>query len=66
MWKLRFHFDPALRLTRDIEDEFYQIAHEALNNALKHADAQRVEICVQRAESATDSAQLEESERPQK
>jgi signal transduction histidine kinase len=39
-------FDPALHLPGAVEDEFYHIAQEALNNALKHATAQTVTVYV--------------------
>lgn len=35
------------RLTRTIQEELYHIAQEALNNALKHAKAQQVQVILQ-------------------
>jgi len=36
--------DPAIVLSRPVEEELYRLASEALNNALKHADATEVGV----------------------
>jgi signal transduction histidine kinase len=38
--------DEELTLSPKIEDGLYRIAQEALNNALKHAQAQRIAVCL--------------------
>jgi signal transduction histidine kinase/ligand-binding sensor domain-containing protein len=41
-----------IELASDVEEELYRIAQEALNNALKHAKASRVELSIRAAEGA--------------
>jgi signal transduction histidine kinase len=38
------HYDRSVHFPPDVEDELYQIAQEALNNALKHAGASEVTV----------------------
>jgi signal transduction histidine kinase len=40
--------DPALRLPENAERVMFRAAQEALRNVVKHANAQRVEVCVDR------------------
>jgi signal transduction histidine kinase len=40
--------DPALRLPENAERVIFRAAQEALRNVVKHADAERVEVCVDR------------------
>jgi signal transduction histidine kinase len=42
--------DPALRAPLGVEDALYRIAQEALNNALRHAQARTVRLSVQRTD----------------
>ena len=44
----RWEIEPDLKLPGDLEVELYYIAQEALNNALKHAEATRVRIRLER------------------
>ncbi|MBE7551523.1 MAG: GAF domain-containing protein [Anaerolineales bacterium] len=44
--ELKVAGDEELLLPPKIEDGLYRIAQEALNNALKHAQAQRISICL--------------------
>ena len=39
-----------IELAADVEEELYRIAQEALNNALKHAQASRVELTIRSIE----------------
>lgn len=50
------HGDPDVRLSRESEHEVYRLAHEALNNVLKHAHARHVTV---RLEVEGDRAVLE-------
>jgi signal transduction histidine kinase len=45
------------RLSSDVEDGLYRIAHEALNNTIKHAHAKNIMISIQR-EPASISMQI--------
>ena len=44
--ELKVEGDEELSLPPKIEEGLYRIAQEALNNALKHAQAQRITICL--------------------
>jgi signal transduction histidine kinase/ligand-binding sensor domain-containing protein len=44
--KMEFKVDNDVRLPLEIEEGLYRIAQEALNNALKHASAQSVSVCL--------------------
>jgi signal transduction histidine kinase len=44
--------DPDISLPPQMEEELYRLASEALNNALKHADASRVGVQLSREEGA--------------
>jgi len=50
---VQFHVEGTERLGRDCRQELYQIAQEALNNALKHSRAQAVRILLRFAEKET-------------
>jgi len=43
---MEFDVDREVRVPIDIEEGLYRIAQEALNNALKHASAQGVSVCL--------------------
>jgi signal transduction histidine kinase len=49
---LRTEFKTNLeeRLSLDVEEELYRIALEALNNALKHAQARNIRVCLRQDE----------------
>lgn len=44
--ELKVEGDEELSLPAKVEDGLYRIAQEALNNALKHAQAQRISVCL--------------------
>ena len=54
-WKIEFKAD-AMRLPQDIETGLYRIIHEAITNARKHADTERLRI---RITSAGDQVRAE-------
>ena len=51
--KTELHVEISERLPGNIEEGFYRIAQEALNNVLKHAQARRVLIEVKSSEQIT-------------
>lgn len=50
---VQFHVEGTERLGKECRQELYQIAQEALNNALKHSRAQAVKIHLQFGEKET-------------
>ena len=48
----RVRVDGEVELAPDLEEELYGIAQEALNNALKHAKASKVELSVRVADKS--------------
>lgn len=54
--KIEFTVPTEARLPIEIEEGLYRIAHEALNNALKHAEASKVSVTLV---ITTDTVQLE-------
>ncbi|MGA2640209.1 MAG: GAF domain-containing protein [Spirochaetia bacterium] len=50
---VQFHVEGTERLGKECRQELYQIAQEALNNALKHSRAQAVRILLQYGEKET-------------
>jgi len=42
--KIRLHYDPALRPPIEVGNAWYRIAELALENAVQHAEASRIEV----------------------
>ena len=47
------YIDPTIGMTRSVEKDLYQLTSEALNNALKHADASKVEVRLEKQNGQT-------------
>jgi signal transduction histidine kinase len=56
-------FDAALEISGDIERELFQIAHEALNNAIKHASADAVTLTLRQDDAGGIVMQVQDNGR---